>query len=459
MTASLRFLGAAGTVTGSKFLVETDGARLLVDCGLYQGERELRRRNWADLPVPPDSIDAVVLSHAHLDHCGWLPRLVAGGFHGPVYCSPWTAKIAPIVLRDAAHLQEEDAAFAARHGYSRHRTPLPLFDTADADKAVALLRPLPFGVTRTLADDLEIVLHRAGHILGSATVHVSVADRSVVFSGDLGRRDHPLLNPPEPPPGANAIVVESTYGDQSHQPHQPQQLAAAISRAFHRGGTVLIPAFAIDRTPVLLMALRDLMRTGAVPQVPVYVDSPMALAALDVYREAVAEGGPEIRPQVRTDPHDPFDPGELQLVHTPQESQRLDQLSGPCIIVSASGMATGGRVVHHLQHMLPQPRNLILLPGFQVAGTRGRALLDGARAIKMYGGYVPVRAEVKSASEFSAHADADGIINWLRAAPWRPDTCYVVHGEPSAAATLADRVDGELGWCAAVARHDERVLL
>jgi metallo-beta-lactamase family protein len=459
---SLRFLGAAGTVTGSKFLVGGPGGHLLVDCGLYQGERELRRRNWGPFPMPAPELDAVVLSHAHLDHCGWLPRLVRRGFGGPVYCSPWTARVAPIVLRDAAHLQEEDADRARLGGYSRHDPPLPLFDTADAEKAIALLRPLPHGDVLAIGSELTVRLRRAGHILGSATVEVRAGDRSVGFTGDLGRGVHPLLSPPEPAPGADAFVVESTYGDRTHPPNGPGRLVAPIRRAFDRGGVVLIPAFAVDRTPVLLMALATLMRSGELPRVPVYVDSPMALSALEVYREAVREGGPEIRPEIRPELRgagDPFDTGDVRLVHSPEESARINAPEAPCIVISASGMATGGRVVHHLEHLAPQRRNLILLPGFQVAGTRGRALLDGAPALKMFGRYVPVRAEVVSLPEFSAHADADGILAWLRSAPGAPRICYVVHGEPAAAAALAARIDAELGWCAVAPRHAERVLL
>ncbi|BCB89542.1 MBL fold metallo-hydrolase RNA specificity domain-containing protein [Phytohabitans suffuscus] len=454
----LRFLGATGTVTGSKFLLTTGQHRLLVDCGMYQGDRELRRRNWAPVPGLAPDVDAVVLTHAHLDHCGYLPRLVRHGFSGPVYCSPWTVRVAPIVLRDAAHLQEEDAVYAARRGSSRHDPPLPLFDTADAEKAIALLRPLPYGKTQRAAG-MTVRLRRAGHILGSSTVEVEAPGGSVAFSGDLGRTTHPLLAPPEPAPAVDALVVESTYGDRRHPPRRLHGLAEPIARALARGGVVLIPAFAVDRTPVLLMSLRELMRSGALPTVPVYVDSPMALAALDVYREAVREGSPEIRADVRRAGTDPFDPGDLRLAHTVEESRRLNDPPSPCVIISASGMATGGRVVHHLEHLAPQPRNLILLPGFQVSGTRGRALLDGATTLKMYGRYVPVRAEVASVDELSAHADADGLLAWLRSAPSPARTCYVVHGEPAPAAALAARIGTELGWCAVVPRYAERVLL
>ena len=453
---SVRFLGATRTVTGSRFVVEMHGTRLLVDCGMYQGARELRRRNWDSFPVPPTDIDAVILTHAHLDHSGWLPRLVRGGYSGPVLCSAWTAQIAPIVLRDAAHLQEEDAEHAALHGYSRHHPPLPLFTADDAARAISLLRPVPMGPYDV--GGAAITLRRAGHILGSATVEVRSPECSIAFSGDLGRADHPLLKPPAPAPPVDTIVIESTYGDRRHPPRYSQAIAQPIRRTLERGGVVLAPAFAIDRTPVLLMALRSLMRSHQLPVVPVYVDSPMALAALEVYRSAVKEHADEIRDDVTVD-GDPFDPGDLRLVHSAEESRRLNDPREPCIIISAAGMATGGRVVHHLAHLAPDPRNLILLPGFQVPGTRGRALVDGASAIKMFGGYVPVRAEVSMAEGMSAHADADGLIAWLRTAPTAPSMCFVVHGEEGASTTLAARITQELGWCAVVPRYGERVLL
>lgn len=455
----LRFLGAAGTVTGSKFLISTPGGKVLVDCGMYQGDRELRRRNWVSFPIPSHEINAVVITHAHLDHCGWLPRLVRRGYAGPVYCSPWTAGVAAIVLRDAAHLQEEDAEFAASRGYSKHQPPLPLFDTSDADKAVSLFHDLEHGATTQLTGDTSVRAHRAGHILGSSILELAVGERTVTFSGDLGRNSHPLLNPPDPLPHSDYIVVESTYGDEVHGPRRTEDIAEPIRRALGRGGSVLIPAFAVDRTPVLLMTLRELTRNGDIPPVPVYVDSPMALAALEIYRDAVRKGIPDIRAEVRDLSADPFDPGELHLVHTREESKRLNEPRHPCIIISAAGMATGGRVVHHLAHMAPNPRHVILIPGYQVPGTRGRSLLDGATSLKMFGGYVPVRAEVVGVTEFSAHADSRELVGWLRTTPEAPRTCYVVHGEPQASRALADRIRTELGWCAVTPRHDERVLV
>ncbi len=365
------------------------------------------------------------------------------------------------MLRDAAHLQEEDAEYAATKGYSRHSPPLPLFDSAAADKAIALLAPVAPGDLASIGPDIGVRLHRAGHILGSATVEVCCADRTLVASGDLGRPDHPLVRPPEPPPRADAIVVESTYGDRRRAPRTLDPLAHAIARTLARHGSVLVPAFAVDRTPVLLLALRELMSSGRIPTVPVYVDSPMALAALTVYRDAVSDPSGETRRLAATGAAthggDPFDPGMLRLAPSVAESKALNHPDRPCVIISASGMATGGRVVHHLAALAPDPRNLILFAGYQVPGTRGRALLDGATTVKAHGRYVPVRAEVLGLDEFSSHADADEILAWLRAAPQAPQVCFVVHGEPAAAGTLAGRIQRELGWCAVVPRDGERV--
>ncbi|NUT18891.1 MAG: MBL fold metallo-hydrolase [Hamadaea sp.] len=449
------FLGAAGTVTGSRFLVEQGETQLLVDCGMFQGERELRRRNWDAFPIAPSGLAAVVVSHAHLDHIGWLPRLVAEGFTGSVLLTPDTGRLGSIVLRDAAHLQEEDAEYARRAGYSKHRPPLPLFDSAAAEKAIALFRPIDHGRRTQVAPGVDVMLRRAGHILGSATIEVRAGGRSVVFSGDLGNPDHPLLRPPEPPPAADAIVVESTYGDRDRPPRDLGDFAAALTKTLGRGGVVLIPAFAVDRTAVLLTELRSLMLSGRIPNAPIYVDSPMALAALDVYRRALTNGGPQMRPQPATG--DPFETGTLHACRTVDESKALNETRMPCIIISASGMATGGRVVHHLAGLAPDPRNLIALVGFQVAGTRGRALLDGAHVIKAHGRYIPVRAQVEGFDEFSCHADADELLAWLAAAPRPPQTCFAVHGEVHAAQELASRVDQELGWCAVVPRPGERV--
>ncbi len=456
--ATLTFLGAARTVTGSRFLIRTEEAESLVDCGLFQGERVWRRRNWEPFQADPAKISSVALTHAHLDHCGYLPALVRNGFHGPVLCTPATAALTAIVLRDAAHLQEEDAAHARRAGFSKHDPPLPLFDQADAEKAIALLRPTPFGKTAELPGVGNLVLHHAGHILGSAFAEVRIGGRSLLVSGDMGRHSHPLLNPPEDPPGADTVLVESTYGDREHESLTMDRLASTIRRTAGRGGVVLMPAFAVDRTPVLLHHIKMMTDANLIPPLPVYVDSPMALAALEVYRQAIHSGSEEIRPELIHD-DDALNLSDLHMAHSVEESMGLNDPHFPCIVISASGMATGGRVLHHLRHLLPQPRNTVVMAGFQVAGTRGQQLLDGAKTIKIHGKYVPVRADVVAAPYFSAHADADELVGWLARAPRPPDNALVVHGERGAADALAERLGGELGWTAVVPRYLETVLL
>lgn len=445
----LTFLGAAGTVTGSKTLVRSDDARLLVDAGLFQGLRNLRRRNWDPLGFPAVNLDAVVVSHAHLDHCGYLPALVRQGFNGRILLTPQAAALAEIVLRDSAKLQEEDAKYAAGKGFSKHRTPKPLYDSDDVERTLPLFEPLEFGEQR-MVGDIPVCLHVAGHILGSASPHVG----PVVFSGDLGRQGHPMLRPPTPIPAARAIVVESTYGDRRH-PQDPQTaLCDAINRTVSRGGSVVIPAFAVDRTEVLLLALQDMMRAGRIPQLPVFVDSPMALRGLEVYRSALASQSADVRPDV---PPDVFEWSMLRVAASADESEALNAPARPCIMVSASGMATGGRVLHHLKAMLPDPRHTVVLTGYQAVGTRGRDLAEGADAVKIHGQYVPVRAEVVNALGWSVHADSDELLAWLRTAPEAPSVVYVVHGEPAAASALASRIGSELGWLAVVARDGERV--
>jgi metallo-beta-lactamase family protein len=456
--ATLTFLGAAGTVTGSKFLIDTGASQVLVDAGLFQGLRALRRRNWDPFPMRPSAIDAVVLTHAHLDHCGYLPALVAQGFSGPVLATEATIGLATLVLRDSAKLQEEDARYAARKGFSKHARPRPLYDSDDVDRVIPMMRPVSFHERVTAAAGIDVLLQPAGHILGSSSALLDVSGRRVVFSGDLGRPAHPLLAAPPPPPGCEVIVVESTYGDRDHSPQGLDELAEVITRTVARGGSVVIPAFAVDRTEVVLMALRQLTQQGRIPRVPVHVDSPMALRALGLYRQGLARDDPDVRTDLGPDAL-VFDPGDLHEAHTAEESIALNDPDEPCVIVSASGMATGGRVVHHLKHLLPDPRNAIVLVGYQAQGTRGRDLVEGATQVKMHGRYVPVRAEVTQVDGFSVHADADEIIGWLAGAPHPPDVVYAVHGELRASEALATRIRAELGWLAVVPRDGERVLL
>lgn len=458
----LRFLGAAGTVTGSRFLLDAPRARVLVDCGLFQGEKALRLRNWSEFPVPPASIDAVVLTHAHVDHAGYLPALVRQGFAGPVFATAATRALCQIVLPDSGHLQEEDAAYANRKGFSKHTPALPLFSEADARATVERIRACAFDRPVEVAPGIRARFSHAGHILGAASVALEVdgaSSRRLVVSGDLGRGSHPLLRDPAPPPEADVLLVESTYGDRRHPPASSlATFAEAIVRTAARGGSVVIPAFAVDRTEVVLLELRRLVREGRIPSLPVHVDSPMALAALDVYRDAIAEGSDEIKPGFHGD-GDPFDPGHLIEAHSIAESRAINDQRFPCIIISASGMATGGRVLHHLASRLPDPRNTVILPGFQAAGTRGRSLLEGARTVKLLGRYVPVRAEVLDVSAFSVHADQAELLGWLRRAPRPPEMIHVVHGEPESATALESAIERELGWPAAVARDLECVRL
>jgi metallo-beta-lactamase family protein len=455
---TLDFLGGAGTVTGSRFLLSTPEARILIEAGLYQGRRPLRRLNWQHFPVSPSDLDAVVITHAHLDHCGYLPRLSRQGFRGPVYATRDTASLAGIVLRDSAHLQEEDATHAARQGYSRHNPPEPLYDRIDADTAARLFRPLDFHNPTVIAPGVTVTMRPAGHILGSAVAHLDVGGHRLAVSGDLGRQHHPLLRPPEALGAVDTLLVESTYGDTVHQQPGPEHLGGIITRVVARGGVALLPAFAVDRTPVLLFQLRQLAESGALPEVPVYVDSPMALAALEVYRAALRDGAEDARPGLADD-RDPFDLAGLHLVVDAAESMRLNDPGHPCVIISASGMATGGRVLHHLRHQLPHRRNAVVLTGFQVPGTRGHALAEGATALKIHGEYVPVRSEVVSAPEFSAHADAEELTAWVGTAAAAPRTVYAVHGEEDAAAALVARITESHGWCAVAPRQGERVLL
>ncbi|MDX2169200.1 MAG: MBL fold metallo-hydrolase [Deltaproteobacteria bacterium] len=458
----LRFLGAAGTVTGSRFLIETPAARVLVDCGLFQGLKPLRLRNWQPFPVAADSIDAVLLTHAHVDHSGYLPALVRQGFRGPIFATAHSEALCRIVLPDSGHLQEEDAAHANRAGYSKHHPALPLYTQADAERALGLFRTVAWDTPVDVAPGLRARLRPAGHILGAASVTVELdgaRPRSVTVSGDLGRPSHPLLCAPAPPPASDVLLVESTYGDRRHEDAASMQaFEDALRRTAARGGMTVIPSFAVDRTEVVLFHLRRLMRAGRVPAMPVYVDSPMALAALDVYRAALAAGGPDLAAHPAGD-GDPFDPGDLRAAHTPQESEAINAERGPAVIVSASGMAVGGRVLHHLRHRLPNARNTLLLPGFQAEGTRGRALLDGATEVKLLGRYVPVRAEVVSVPAFSVHADQGELVDWVAAAPRPPEMIYVVHGEPQAANALRAAIEQRLAWPAVVPRFLETVRL
>lgn len=452
-------LGAARTVTGSKFLLEHHGRRILLDCGLFQGLRELRDRNWAAFPVAPESIDAVVITHAHLDHCGYLPRLVKGGFNGPVHVTHDTGRLMSVVLPDSARLLEEEAKYANRAGYSKHHPALALYTEDDAWAALDLLEAQPFGREFAAADGIDVVFTPAGHVLGSASAHVRLADGpAITFSGDLGRPWHPLLVPPVPAGYCDYLVVESTYGDRQHaDAGAPQRLADLIERTVARGGKVVIPAFAVDRTEVLLHHLRMLHDAGQLPDVPVFVDSPMALAALQIYRDAFEQGAEDVRPELH-DAGELFSLPTLEEVFDAEGSKAVSRRSGSAIIIAGAGMASGGRVVHHLKQFLPDSRNSVALVGYQSIGTRGRQLLDGSTSVKIHGQYVRVKAEVCDLTGFSVHADATELLDWVGTATGDP-TVFVVHGENGAATALRDSVEQHHDLVAVVPDHAERLTL
>ncbi len=452
--ATLTFLGAARTVTGSKHLLDVDGFRVLIDCGLFQGLKELRQRNWAPLPIPPETIDCVVLTHAHIDHSGWLPRLVAQGFKGPVYCTAGTADLCSLMLPDAAHLQEEDAKFANKRGFSKHQPALPLYTEADAAEALSRLRPSPFARTIAIGGGVQIEFINAGHLLGSAFVKVTRTDNSsagILFGGDLGRYGRPILPDPSPGVDADVLLVESTYGDRAH-PHDDDgaSLARIVTETHARRGKLIIPAFAIGRVEELLYWLFKLEDSGRLPEMPIYVDSPMAIKGIAFYQSRAAELDQELAAMRRKLPR-------FIAVNSAHESKALVENDRPAIIIASSGMATGGRVVHHLFAGMPDPRNTVLFVGFQAAGTRGRQLTEGAQHVKMFGQHVPVHAKIEKIDGLSSHADAGEIIRWLRTFPRSPKMTYLVHGETVAQNALRLRIEKELKWRVEAPWHGQKV--
>ena len=446
----LQFLGAAGTVTGSKTLVEAGDTRVLVDCGLYQGVKSLRLRNWADFPFDPASLDAVLLTHAHIDHSGLLPALVRDGFSGPVFCSPPTRALCEILLPDAAHLQEEDARYANRKGFSKHRPALPLYTGEDAELALTRLSSVRFHTERELGA-LRFRLQPAGHILGAASIAVEHAGRSVLFSGDLGRHDDLLMPPPDPPGAPDFVVVESTYGDRQHLALDPfASLAAALNRTAARGGILLIPSFAVGRAQTLLYCFHEIFRRGLAEPVPVFVNSPMATNVTKLFERLV-------------DYHrlDAAHAGAVcdvaRYVRSVEESRALADSRDPAVIISASGMASGGRVLHHLRALAPDPRNTLLFPGFQAPGTRGDAIVHGAESVKIHGQTVPIGAEVVQLDIFSAHADQTDLLAWLGACERPPRRVFVNHGEAVPADTLRHLAKDRLGYDAHVPDYREEL--
>jgi metallo-beta-lactamase family protein len=458
---SLTFLGAARTVTGSKYLLEVQERRVLVDCGLFQGLKPLRERNWQPLPVPASSIDAVVLTHAHVDHTGYLPRLCAQGFRGRVFCTPGTADLCRLVLPDSGRIAEEDAREANRHGYTKHKPALPLFTEADAARALMRLQPVGFDRTVPVTRGVSARLVNSGHLLGSAFAVLTLEDdggREVVFSGDVGRYNRPVLPDPLPLDRADTLLVESTYGDRAHEPDdEGAALADVVNRTIARGGKVIVPAFAIGRVEEVIYWLKKLEDAGRIPRVPVYLDSPMALDALKFYTERAAELDPDVRPargQVSA-----FVTARFRVIEKGRDSAELAASDEPSIVISSSGMATGGRVLGHLKAALPNPRHTVLFTGFQAEGTRGRRLVEGEREVKIHGEMVPVAAEIVQLQSMSAHADADELLRWLRGFSRPPRLTCVVHGESQAADVFADRVRRELGWDTVVPDYRQTIEL
>jgi metallo-beta-lactamase family protein len=490
VTLSLTFLGAAGTVTGSKHLLELDGRRVLIDCGLFQGLKELRQRNWEPLPIDPASIDAVVLTHAHLDHCGYLPRLVAGGYRGRIFCTPATKELCSLVLPDAAHIQEEDAREANRHGFTKHNPALPLYTSIDAARALGRLQPVGYerpvplwvpdtcqararhvpGTNHTIqAATVEFI--NAGHLLGSAYARIRVGDMTLLFGGDLGRYGRPVLPDPSPVAEADVLLLESTYGDRLHESDDNgERLARIVRDTATRGGKLIVPSFAIGRVEEVLYWLKRLEEERRIPALPVYVDSPMAVSALQFYASRLTELDEALSNRSRSNPTQPapvggrrgvyaFSTTRLTMVASPQQSADLIASRQPAIVISSSGMATGGRVLRHLAATITNPKNTVLFVGYQAAGTRGALLTTGAREIKLLGRTYPVAAQIERIDSMSAHADYGEIMRWLSGFTRAPRTTYLVHGEPQALDALAARITSELRWPVHVAAHLERVAI
>ncbi len=458
--AKITFLGAAGTVTGSKYLVEAEGRRLLVDCGLFEGSRELKQRNWDRLAVDPATIDWVLLTHAHIDHTGYLPRLTHAGYRGPIYANAATRELCNLLLPDSAHLQEEDARYAARKGYSRHKPPLPLYTVAEAQQALTQFHDIPRADTFRISPQFSVRPHDAGHILGSTWLELTITEAGkkmlVVFSGDVGRYDQPILNDPESPTRADFLLCESTYGDRDHPTGDvAAELCEIVNQTAKRGGTLVIPAFAVGRTQTIMYYLKQLLVQKCIPDLPVFVDSPMAINVTALYKNHAEDHDLDFTRQENSGDGDPLNLHEVHMTRSVEESKKINDVVTPCIIVSASGMASGGRILHHLAHRLPDSRSTILLVGYQGEGTRGRQLQDGAKYLNLFGESVPVRARVIEIGQLSAHAGRGELLRWLSGIKTAPKQMFLVHGEPSGLNGLRDAVREKFGWNATIPEYEQ----
>ena len=456
----ITFLGAAGTVTGSKYLVEAGGKRLLVDCGLFEGSNELEQRNWENLPVDPATIDWLLLTHAHIDHTGYIPRIVRMGFRGPIYANAATIELCQLLLPDSAHLQEEDAQYIAKKGYSRHKPPLPLYTVEESQAALKQFKAIPRADTFTISPQFSVRPHDAGHILGSSWVELTVTENGkqtlMVFSGDLGRYNQPILKDPESPTRADYLLCESTYGDRDHPAGSvADELAEIIGRTAKRGGAVVIPAFAVDRTQLIMYYLRELEEQQRIPHLPVYMDSPMAISVTDFYVRHHEDHKLEFTREEDNGGGDPLNMREVHMMRSVEESKSINDVVSPCVIVSASGMAAGGRVLHHLAQRLPDSRSAVLLVGYQAVGTRGRLLQDGAKFIRLFGQQVPVRAEIATIGQLSAHAGKSELLRWLSGFQAAPKQTFLVHGEPVALNSLGDAVTSQFHWPVTIPAHQQ----
>jgi len=472
--AYIQFLGAAGTVTGSKHLISTgdpsghSGFKALIDCGLFQGPKEWRDRNWRDTPIPAREINAIILTHAHLDHCGWIPRLVKEGFRGPIYATPPTIDLCGIILPDSGHLQEEDANYYNKQKKSKHTPALPLYTFEEAQGSLQYFTPVQVGQTVSLSPEISFRFVRAAHILGSCMAEVSLTTNGtaqrLLFTGDIGRvQDHKVApgkvvhSGPAEGETADLVVMESTYGNREHPKEDPlPELASLISATAKGGGSVVVPAFAIERTQKFVFILKHLIESGEIPKLPVFCDSPMAIKAVEIFLKREEEYSDETRDMIRRY-GSPLEWPGFTFASTPEESKKINEAKMPSVIISSSGMVTGGRILHHLAQRLPDPRNLVLFIGFQAPGTRGFTIKSKSEEVKIFGDYVPIRAQVAALEQFSDHADPPELLQWLRTFRNRPATTYLVHGEPNASSQLQELMHHELGWNVQIAQYLEKV--